>query len=150
MFLVFIRWNEKVRWVQDFLLSSQGFEGFHTELPPARWRNLVCVRVCMCVWSVCKRLSQCWLVLCYFEWWGWNLITLAQFQGIEMPPGLFQDFIYKRVYKTLRLSSLVVERTKWSGYDWGFPIKAIPGFMLWVANFRFPFYEICVRNQWRT
>ena len=27
------------------------------------------------------------------EWWKWDLITLAQFQGSEMSPGLFQDFM---------------------------------------------------------
>ena len=26
-------------------------------------------------------------------WWGWNLITLAQFQESEMSPGLFQDLM---------------------------------------------------------
>ena len=30
---------------------------------------------------------------CYSGWWLWVLITLAQFQGSEMSPGLFQDFM---------------------------------------------------------
>ena len=38
-----IRWNEKGRGVQELLLSPQGFESFHSDLPQAWWRNLVCV-----------------------------------------------------------------------------------------------------------
>ena len=38
------------------------------------------------------------------------LITLAQFPGSEMSSGLFQDFM-DGVYKTLRLSPLVVEHS---------------------------------------
>ena len=30
---------------------------------------------------------------CYSEWWVWGLRTLAKFQGNEMSPGLFQDFM---------------------------------------------------------
>ena len=29
---------------------------------------------------------------CYSDWWG-DLRTLAQLQGSEMSPGLFQDFM---------------------------------------------------------
>ena len=39
----------------------------------------------------------------------WDLITLAQFLGSEMSLGLFQG--YGWVYKTLRLSSLVVDHS---------------------------------------
>ena len=49
LFLVLIRWNEKGRWVQDVLLSPQGFDSFHLHLPRARWRDLMCVCVCVCV-----------------------------------------------------------------------------------------------------
>ena len=38
----------------------------------------------------------------------WDLITLEQFPGSEMSPGLFQD---GWVYKTLRLSPLVVDHS---------------------------------------
>ena len=31
--------------------------------------------------------------LYYSESWVWELRTLAQFQGSEMSPGLFQDFM---------------------------------------------------------
>ena len=41
--LVFIRWNEEGRWVQYFLLLPLGSETFPSNLPRARWRNLVCV-----------------------------------------------------------------------------------------------------------
>ena len=41
--------------------------------------------------------------------WVWNLRTLAQFQGSDMSPGLFQD--YGWVHKTLRLSPLAVEHS---------------------------------------
>ena len=40
LFLVLIRRNEEGRWVQDFLLSPQGFESFHSDLPRLRWRDL--------------------------------------------------------------------------------------------------------------
>ena len=29
----------------------------------------------------------------YSEWYVWGLRTLAKFQGSEMSPGLFQDFM---------------------------------------------------------
>ena len=35
-----------------------------------------------------------------------------------------------------------------SGYKYGFPVREIPVLILWIANFQFPLYEICVRNQW--
>ena len=63
------------------------------------------------MWSVCKWLSQWWLVLvllgvwCYSGWWVWDLRTIAQFQGSEMSPGLFQDFMDWYI----KLSTLAVE-----------------------------------------
>ena len=30
---------------------------------------------------------------CYSEWWGSDLIIFAQFQGSEMSPALFEDFM---------------------------------------------------------
>ena len=30
---------------------------------------------------------------CYSGWWVWDFGTLAKFQGSEMFPGLFQDFM---------------------------------------------------------
>ena len=62
---------------------------------------------------------------CSSEWWGWDSITLAQFQGSEMSPRP-----YGWVHKTLRLSSLVIEHS------------------VVVANFWFPFCKVCVQNQW--
>ena len=46
--------------------------------------------------------------------------------------------LYGWIYKTLRLSP-VVNIVLWL---W------LRDCILWVANFRFPFYEICVQNQW--
>ena len=40
---------------------------------------------------------------CYSEWWVWDLITLAQFPGSEISPGLFQDFMGGYI-KTLPIS----------------------------------------------
>ena len=47
-----------------------------------------------------------------------SIKTLTQFQGSEISPGLFQDFIDGYI----TLSPLAVE----SGYDCGFAIKMIP------------------------
>ena len=63
LFMVYFRWNEEERWIQDFLLLPQEFQSFPSDLRRGRWRNLV-----------------------------WDLRTLAQFQGSGMSPGLFQDF----------------------------------------------------------
>ena len=46
------------RWVHDFLLLPQGLERFPSDLPQARWHNLVCV--------ICRWLSQWWLLF----YWG--------------------------------------------------------------------------------
>ena len=46
---------------------------------------------------------------CYSEWWVWDLGTLAQFQGSEMSPKLFEGFMDG--YKTLKLSPFVVEHS---------------------------------------
>ena len=71
MLLVLNRWNEKGKWVQDFLLSPEGCESFHSDLPRGG--------VITCVWSVCRWLSQWWLVFfigvrCYSERWVWDLL----------------------------------------------------------------------------
>ena len=71
--------------------------------------------------------------------WVWDLRTLAQFQGSEMSSGLCQD--YGWVYKSLRLSSLAVEYSLVVMTADSQSIKIIK-----IANFRFPFYEICVQN----
>ena len=47
-----IRRNEKEREVQDNLLSPQGFESFHSDLPRARWRNVVCVECLLMIKSM--------------------------------------------------------------------------------------------------
>ena len=81
LFLVLIIWNEEGRWFQDFFCYPRGLRASSWTY---RKRGGVTSRVC----SVCV----------------WDLTTLAQFQGSEMFPRLFQDCI------------------------------------LWIANFRFPFY----------
>ena len=43
---------------------------------------------------------------CYSEWWVWDLITLAQFPGSEMSPGLFQDFMDVYVVMSARLNPM--------------------------------------------
>ena len=92
LFMVLIRWNEKRRWAQDFYLSFQRFESFHSDLPLTRWRDIVGVE---CLWIIKSMVVGFCLigVWCYSEWWVWDLITLAQFYESEMPPGLFQDFM---------------------------------------------------------
>ena len=47
MFLVSFRWNEKGRWVQEFILLPQKVESFHSSLSRAMCYNLVCVCVCV-------------------------------------------------------------------------------------------------------
>ena len=56
--------------------------------------------------------------------------------------------LYGWEYKTLQTFPI----SGWaycSGCDCRFSIKIIPEWILWVANFQFRFYEICVQNQWR-
>ena len=38
--------------VQDFFLSTQGFKSFHSDLPRARMRNLVCVECLYMIKSI--------------------------------------------------------------------------------------------------
>ena len=62
----------------------------------------------------------------YIVSWRWNVSRVIQ-------------ILFGWVYKTLKLSPLVVNIVLWLWLrDW----------ILWVVNFRFPFYEICVQNQW--
>ena len=44
--------------------------------------------------------------LFYSEWWVWDLRILAQFQGSEMSPRLFQEFM-DGYYKTLPISGWI-------------------------------------------
>ena len=114
----------------------------------AGWHYLVCVCVCVCVcvWSVCRWLSKWWLVFvgtwCYSGRWVWILRALAQFKS----PGLFQDIEdgslkFKTIHQT-------VSWTWCSGYDCRLSVMGVPIRNLWIANFRFSLYEICVQNQW--
>ena len=86
-----IRWNEKVRWVQDFLLLPQGFKRFPSDLPRARWRNLVCAECLLMI-------KPMMVSFCFIEGWCWvigvGLRTLAQFQGSEMSPGFLQSLLH--------------------------------------------------------
>ena len=69
---------------------------------------------------------------CYSKWWVWDLRTIVQFQGSEMSPGLFQDFTGKHIKpwdSTHEWLNII------SGYDHGFPIKAIPDWILRIAIF---------------
>ena len=63
-----------------YFLSPEGFESFQSDLPQARWCNLVSVVVGFCFMGIDANLSDK----------GWELITLAQFQGSEKSPGFFQ------------------------------------------------------------
>ena len=109
MFLVLITWNKKGRWVQDCLLSSQGFKSFHSDLRRARWRNLECVE-----WLY-RWLSQWWLV---FVLLGLDatLSDAGEFDNTCIVSGKWNVFrvalrLYGWVYKTLRLSPLVIEHS---------------------------------------
>ena len=73
--------------------------------------------------------------------WGWDLIILAQFQGSKMSPALFQDFMDGQI-KPLRFLNIV----------WSFWLRGNqddPRLDPMGSQFRFPFYEICVQNQWK-
>ena len=103
-----IRWNKKGRWVQGSLLSPQGFESFHSDLPRARWFNIVYV------WSVCRWLSQWWflfycgLMLLWVMGVGFDntCAVSGKWNVSRVIPRL-----YGWVYKTFRLSPLVVEHS---------------------------------------
>ena len=93
-----MEWEREV--CQRFPFANHSF---YSDLTQARWRNLVFVE--------CLMVGFCFFGgWCYSERWGWDLITLAQFQESEMSPGLFQDFI-GWAHKTLRLFPLVVEHS---------------------------------------
>ena len=63
LLLVLIRWNEEGRWIQDILLLLQGRKSFSSDLPRARWRNVVCVE--------CLQM-----VFCFIEGWCLFLFQL--------------------------------------------------------------------------
>ena len=136
LFLMLIRWNEEGRWVEDFVLLPQGIESFPSDQPRARWRDLVCgVLISVDTWhcfNVYNRqhrrrfidvettscvywhrwLSHWWLVFVLSElmllWvMGVDLRTLTKFQGSEMSPGLFRDFMDGYI----RLSPQAVEHS---------------------------------------
>ena len=46
----------------------------------------------------------------------------------------------------VRLPPLVTEHSAWL-WLWLW-LWVLSDWILWIANFRFPFYEICVQNQW--
>ena len=71
---------------------------------------------------------------CHSGWWEWELGKLAQFQYLN----------FGFPVMGLPLSEFPI-----GGYVCGFSIRGTPTWILWVANFRFPLYEICVQNQWR-
>ena len=91
-FLVLIRWNDQGRWDQELLLLPQRFESLSSDLMRVRWRSLarVCVQCLLMVKLTVVGFCSIggW---CYSGFWVWGLRTLAQFQGSEMFPGLFQD-----------------------------------------------------------
>ena len=77
-----------------FILLPQGFKSFPSDLLQMRWCNLVYMK---CLWMIklmmvgfCSVGGGGW---CYSGWYVWDLRTLAQFQGSEMFPELFQDFM---------------------------------------------------------
>ena len=106
MFLVLIRWNWKGRWVQDILLSPQGFESFHSDLPRAWWRvcrvfaEIKSMVACFCFnW----RFMLLWVMGVGFD----NTCTVSgKWNVSRLIPRL-----YGWVCKTLRLSPLVVEHS---------------------------------------
>ena len=87
-----IRWNEEGRRVQDFPLLPQRLDRFLSDLPQARWHNLLCVECLQMIKLMVVGLCSTGR-LCCSGWWVWDLRTCAQFQWNEMSPGLFQDFI---------------------------------------------------------
>ena len=75
--------NKEGKWVQDFFMLPDGFEGFSSDLSRAKWRNLVRVE---CLQMV-KRMVAGFCSIggwCYSGQWMWDLSTLAQFQGSEI------------------------------------------------------------------
>ena len=111
--LELIRWSLKGRWVQDFLLSLRGFESFLLHILRVRLRSLVCVYYLQMIKSML--VGFCFIgAWCYSEWWRWDFVTLAQLQGSEMFPCLFQYFMDGCInLKVLPISGL----TYCNGYD---------------------------------
>ena len=103
-----------------------------------------------CVWSFCRWWSKWWLVFvglwCYSGLWVWILKALAQFNG-RGSPGLFQDFECGYI-KNIRHHTVHICWTRCSGYDCRFSFRGMSVPNLWIANFRFSFYEVCVQNHW--
>ena len=76
----------------------------------------------------------------------------------KISPELLRDFMeeYIKFYNSpnyqLNCGSQsgvpTISRFPISGCNYGFPVRGNPVRILWIANFRFPFYEICVQNQW--
>ena len=107
------------------------------------------------MWSVCRWLSQWWLVFATgFLFWllGVDATLSDGFDNTCTVSGAWNvsrviPRLYGWICKTLRLSLLVVEHhvVVMNGSSQS---KKISDWILWVANFRFPFYEICVQNQW--
>ena len=79
-----------------FILLPQGFKSFPSDLLRMRWCNLVYME---CLWMIKLMMVGFCSVgggrggWCYSGWYVWDLRTLAQFQGSEMFPELFQDFM---------------------------------------------------------
>ena len=138
-FLVLIRLNKERKWVQDFLLLPQGFESFRSDLSQTRWSNLVRVE--------CLQMIKLMVVgFCYIGGWCDSGCEIWEHFHSFRDISRVVSRLYRWVYKTLRFSPLTVELSV--VVMTGFPVKTIPDWILWVAKFRFPFYEICVQDQW--
>ena len=98
------------------------------------------------MWSACRWLSQCWLV---FVLLGVDATLSDGFDTVSGNWIRVLPRLYGRIYKTFRLSPLVVEQCC-CGYECEFPIKTISDWILWVANFPFLFYESWGLRHWRS
>ena len=97
--------------------------------------NLVCVECLQTIKSMV--VGFCFIgIWCYSEWWVWDLICTVSrmWNAPRVIPKL-----YGWVYKTLRFSPLVVEHSV---------VMIVRDWVICVANFWFPFYEICVQDRW--
>ena len=109
------------------------------------WCNLVCVE---CLSMIKQNWSLVFVgVWCYSGRWVWILRALAHFKGTDRSPGLFQDF-GGYIVKSFKTPHYSVSWTWCSGYDCRLSVGGIPSRNLWIANFQFSFYEICVQDQW--
>ena len=131
LFLVLIRWNEKGRWVQDFLSSSQKFESFHLDLPRTKRLNLV--------WLVFvfRGLMLPWVMQVGFYI---TCTVLGKWNVSRVIPRL-----YGWVYKILRLFTFVFDHSVVVVTAGSLSRRAQTesSVALW-----FPLYEICAQNQW--